>query len=753
MVPYEGLQSSPAWGNNVYGVEGLQDEYGIEGFARPNILQLEQEDEDYDDEHPTGFRRANEADLAERAGQPPDNSFVLPTRRHAEFDARFFGANSHNVLHIARKTGTHISMPVDMSEPVLWMWGTADRLLSARRDLHALMEQVQNDLEHGARRSSLWVKIRAMPTDKKQQMIDNMIKEARVRKMYRLPPPTGISFPAVGIFIWPAKERSPQQILGLACEALDDIRFDQKVWILFNRKGNMFRVLGDDPRDVDIAVSRIRGVFCEVAAKRRRPTKMVLLHPPSVNLSATKIVANENHDLINRQVTVKRLEANKGIQMLLGGPAPNLKFLQSWKIKSEILTRANDTYMRKALEQGIQDLTYFLGHARIRVYIGKMVLYGYRRARENTYDILDFGAMVRNSQTDGELIRSIGSGRYGIKDNEVADELRQYCDRIFTPMDTNPDHRSEGPVVEPQISATFELKLYDEQGAAQDIRLEVTYERLPGKREYRPLDRRWLNTRDKESRPNADNPRKGPVNIKVIDVQADLGYQIEIVTWSLYRETHYPIFQEFSRALGIEYIPDEFTAAPLPELGQPDTRPTIPRITFVNLPGMSVSGVVQKTKYRYYLPRTSYVFELTRYEHLPIHPVSTLYPDGVPISYRGLDTPFDTRWGCAIWHKRWDQYLSQQAVAQLGQRGDWDPDIEKFFPSSSAQPATDSDAETVKDGRQREHVPDEYNDDGFAEFLDTVRQVVRLVKSAQENVARQKMTQVEAWTGGQAVVY
>lgn len=73
MVPYEGLQSSPAWGNNVYGVEGLQDEYGIEGFARPNILQLEQEDEDYDDEHPTGFRRANEADLAERAGQPPDS--------------------------------------------------------------------------------------------------------------------------------------------------------------------------------------------------------------------------------------------------------------------------------------------------------------------------------------------------------------------------------------------------------------------------------------------------------------------------------------------------------------------------------------------------------------------------------------------------------------------------------------------------------------------------------------------------------
>ena len=670
---------------------------------------------------------------------------MLPARRHAEFDTRFFGVQSHNVLHIARKTGTHISMPMDLNEPVLFMWGTPDRLLAARQDLRALLEQVQHDIEQGQRRASGWAKIKAMPSDKKQQMIDDMIQAARIRKMYRLPPPPGTHFPAVGLFLWPSKERDPQQVLGMACEALDDIRFDQKVWILFVRKATVFRVLGDNPKNVEIAVERIRGVFCEVAAKRRRPTKMVLLQPPSEELAATKIVANENHDLINRQVTVKRLEANKGIQVFLGGAAPNSKFREMWKTKREILTRANDTYVRKVLEQGLQDLPYFIGHVRMRVYIGKMVLFGYRRAKDGVYSILDFGEMVRNSQTVGELIRCIGSGRYGIEDSDVADELIETCGRLFSPKDTCVDFESAARTVEPQISATFELKLYDEQGTAQDIRLEVCFQRLPGRREYRALDRRWLNARDREGHKNTENPRKGPLDIKVMDVEADLGYQIEIVTWSAYRDTHYPIFQDFSRALGIEYIPNEFTSAPLPEPGQPDTRPTIPRVTFINLPGMSVSGVVQKTKYRYYMPRSNYVFELTRYEHLPVHVVSTIYPDGVPVSYRGLDTPFDTRWGCSLSHDRWDEYLSQQAVVGLGQRGNWEPDIEKFFPSSPVPPAHSSSGGTV--GEEGVRVPNDYNDDGFAEFLGTIREAVRVVKAAQESVARKKLTCSDSWVG------
>jgi hypothetical protein len=55
----------------------LQDGYDDEftGFRRPNVLRHE-EDEDYNDEdHPSGFIRDNEADMAERAGHPPDGMY------------------------------------------------------------------------------------------------------------------------------------------------------------------------------------------------------------------------------------------------------------------------------------------------------------------------------------------------------------------------------------------------------------------------------------------------------------------------------------------------------------------------------------------------------------------------------------------------------------------------------------------------------------------------------------------------------
>jgi len=71
MAPQGGYIRSSAHANNEQ-VGGVgPDEYGTEGFVRPHILLPE--DEDYDEDHPTGFRRANEADLAERSGNPPDS--------------------------------------------------------------------------------------------------------------------------------------------------------------------------------------------------------------------------------------------------------------------------------------------------------------------------------------------------------------------------------------------------------------------------------------------------------------------------------------------------------------------------------------------------------------------------------------------------------------------------------------------------------------------------------------------------------
>lgn len=617
-------------------------------------------------------------------------------------------------------------MPTDIDEPVLQMWGTPNQLQAARQDLHALLEHVQIEIQAGIRRVGGWVKIKAMPTDTRQMMIDKMINDSKIRKMYRRPPPEGMAFPAVGLFVWPVKELNPQVSLGMTLEALDDIRFEEEVFIIYSRNRNLFRVLGEKNTNVESAVERIYGAFCEVATKNRKPTKMCLVSPPSIRLPAIKVYVDENHDLINRQVTVKRIDENKGIQVFLGGPRPNHRFLEIWRIKGEILRKANLEYLRKALQQGLLDVAYYRGQARLKVYIGKLVLFGYRRAslKDGTYELQDFSEMVRNPQTDGEVIRSIGSTKYNIRDNETAEALVEYLgDRydLFPAKDHSPDSpHGQTRSLEPHISATFDLRLYD-QASSEDIRLEVEFERLPKMKTYKAVNFRWLET----ERKGKENCRKSPLDVKIMDLEANLAYQIDMSTWALYEGVSiYPIFQEFRRRLSVEEIPDEFCGLPPPPPGRADDRPRVLRVSFVNLPGLSVGGLVQKTKFRYWMGNTDYVFEITKYENLPIHEVSSLYPDSVPISYKGLETPFDTRWGCGLWNSGWDEKLSKQASAKIGTRGNWEPDVDKFFLPTAAG--------------KLNACGGVWGDDGVAEFVGRIEEAVELVKRAQENAALKK---------------
>jgi len=624
-------------------------------------------------------------------------------------------------------------MPLDMdNEPVMQMWGTLERLQNARHDLHALLEEVQHEINMTERRvGGPWVKTRAMPTDRRQEILDKLILDAKIHKLYRLPPPDGSRFPAVGVFVWPTDRPSPQDAFGVTLEAFDDIRFEHRVYILYVRKRNILRVLGDDSKSVETATSRIFGAYCEIATKNRLPTKMILVQPPSIELPATKVYSKQDHDLVGRQITVTRIRENKGIQVFLSGPPPGHKFLKDWKTDRESLNKANIEYLRKALEQGLQDVAYYRGHTRLRVYIGRMVLFGYKRANDGTYEFRDFNNMAHDPRTSGEIVRSIGSGRGGVDDKETAEELINNCNNhfdIFQPVDMNPNVSGlNGPSMEPLICATFNIRLNADGGRKKDIRLEVVFERLPGKKIYRPLHRRWLDTTAVNRKGQELNRRNGPLDVKVIDLEADLAYQFEIATWQLYRDTEcYPIFQEFVRRITVEEIPDESHPSGVPAPNQPDTRPTVQRISYMNIPSLSVIGLIQKTKWRYWMGNTNYIFELTRYELFSVHEVSALFPEGVPVSFRGVGTLPDTRWGCAVWNTDWDHKLSQQAVAEIGNRGNWEPDVDKFFESSGG-------------------LDNCLDDDGFEELLGKIREGLDVVNRARDSAIRKKQEGAEKW--------
>ncbi|CCX34171.1 Similar to hypothetical protein [Tuber melanosporum Mel28]; acc. no. XP_002837166 [Pyronema omphalodes CBS 100304] len=675
----------------LHSVDLLELGLGAGGFAEPGWLEYPSESEGgittdiefispYADENgdpalvtlhqPVGIQMDNEGDVAERAGLPPNSTFALPARRHQEFDFKFFGHNFKNTHNIARKTGTHISFPTDENiggrglEPVLKIWGSPANILRALHDLHALSAQVQDMIDSGVSRVGGWAKVKAMTTDARQKQIDMFFMKQRIRQTYRHTPPDGRTFPAVGIFIWPTAELNPQHHLGKGFEGLDDVRQEQEVYILFNRAKNMFRILGDDREKVSLALTRLKGIFREVATMTRKPTTEVLLKPPSLELEAMRVAVAPARDLQNRQITFQVNEENTGVTAKLDGPRPTRDFMEFWKNRSEIIQKANMIFMRKCLLRGLEDVAYCRSYVRMRVYIGRMVFFSYMRTKapDGRYGIDDFGEGVRNSRTEGEVIRSIGTTRYNIKDNDIAEQLIKNCNNhILHPKDTNIDNPLE---MEPHISATFFLKLTGDDNVKSNIRLEA-----------------------------------------------------------------------FMASLGIEEIVDEFHPIGPPPPGMPDQRPKVKRVTFVNTPTLTVSSLVQKTKWRYHMAATRYVFEITRYETLPINEVAANFADMVQVSYKDVKTPFDTRWGAAVYNEDWDVKLSQQSVAPLGLRGAWEPMLEKFFTPSGV-------------GRLDSRQGRDWGDDGFDEFIGRVEEGMAMVRQAQKQCLHRKQAEEEGWPAG-----
>ena len=646
---------------------------------------------------------------------------------------RFFGPRNNNVLHIARKTNTHLSLPEENDDHNIYIWGTPKDIKAAKEDLNKLVRMVDTEIDLAQRRVGGWAKIRAAPSDRKQIALENQLKENRERAKFRKNPEAGQSFRFVGIFWWPAKEVNPQTVLGLGFEAFDEIRTEHKVYILYDRASSTFRVLGGNRASVDIAVARIYGTFCEIASKNRRANRMILVMPPD-ELSVRKSVhMDKGHPFVNRQVTVKRVEGNSGIQLYLPDEAeeyPDAKFMSTWLAKKESMDHANMQYMRRVFQQGLNDVAYYRGYAKLKIYFGQLVLFGYKRSQTDSYGILELMNMMHASQTHGEVIRSLGNPDLGCLDGTVVDQLLVSLkgSSAFSPVDLNPDddHPPEKEHEE-HISATFELRLYDENGRSTEIRLEVEFNRVMNSREYKPMSTRWINISDRR-----ESRRKGPIDIKVFDIKTTVAYHMELSTWQAIPDTDiYPIFHEFVRRLRVEDLPDTESGPP-PRPGDPDTRPTIRRVSFVNLAGISVATLVQKTKYRYYIHHTKYIFELTKYESLPVETVSMMFPDGIAISYRDFVEADDVRYGGAIYNEEWDSKLKEQVGLKIGEKGAWDPELDVFFASSGNH-------------KKINGAPGEWDpQDGFGECVGRVSNMIEFIVSAQGIAAHLESEEAEA---------
>lgn len=271
------------------------------------------------------------------------------------------------------------------------------------------MDHIAREIEISQRRAGgAWEKIKAAPSERKQLFLDEQARNEWIRRKFRQPPPEDELFPCIGVFVWPMKELPPQQPLGSSFEALDDIRFENKVYITMARAQSVLRVLGSDHDSVAIAIERVFGVFCEIAARNRKSNRKLLVHPPCAHPIGTAVRLITDHSLKHRQVTFKRLPENIGRQVALTAGPAGTEWLDMWKIKSEKMERANYAYLRKVVQQGLRDVLYFRGHVTMKVHFGTLLLFFFKEPSggdPEEFKLLEFCEVARHPRTVGEVAK------------------------------------------------------------------------------------------------------------------------------------------------------------------------------------------------------------------------------------------------------------------------------------------------------------------------------------------------------------
>lgn len=669
------------------------------------------------------------------------------------------------------------------------MWGRPTQIAIAKRDLLELMQHIFRDIENHARMKktlrggpgATWKKIKAAPSDRKQQRIEEQASEEAKRRSFRHPPPKEpFEFNAVGVFLWPLKDTNPQDSLGKSFEVLDDIRYECEVYILFSREKGMFQVLGDNPDNVEKATDRIFGTFCETAAKNRQPNLKFLVHTPSVNLPNVHVSLLKNHRLEGRHLTIR--PELMSVQALFSGDVPSQKYLNNWKERRAKLEQANYLHLKQVVQQGLNDVLYLRGHVTLKIHFGTLVFFNHPEpSADGLFPLEDFCRLIRDphGRATGEVIRSyVTTPRFcgpfpeflltifSIGEEHAAKALVNECLKrkdLFQPVETNnvafdnnifsnvltehdnTDLTPHSLTPEPVLEATFKLRIRDSKGVAHEVRLEIEFVLIPGRHPgeltngngelYKAGVRRWLYIQSSANNPKEIGKprirRKGPFDIKVLDLESDLAWQFELTAFQFCKDADiYPIFTEFVRKIRIEEIPDESDTIPPPVGGERDLRRRVKRVSYVSLPGMTVENVILKTKYQYWIKKTSYLFEVTRYECFPTEEVNSLWAESVPISWMGVEPNHDTRWGASLSNQDWINALSKQTAIGVGCAGGWDPDVNNFFQSSNIG-GFDHPPYT-RDGNILE-TQDPWDGDGWKELMTRVEECMRLIAKARSD--------------------
>ncbi|KAK6542159.1 hypothetical protein TWF694_007924 [Orbilia ellipsospora] len=638
------------------------------------------------------MRKLNPGDrLARDHPTEPTDAYLFPARakekaygkneRNLDMESRVKGFDRLHIQAIADLTGTHMKFPEDYPDD--WtnsgqttrlnrirIWGDREAVAKAKVYLVYLNKHADKDVQVNAKKALGWAKVKALPDKRHREAITKKEKEKEEKGRFRSSHDANENFPYIGVFDWPNSEIDPAHTLGLNYEALDPIRMDHGVYIIYSAKRKCFRVLGYTSESIEQALDRIYTVFCEITARNRSPVHYNLVNPP--DKYHPQIRFNRDHEMHTILEPYKLHEGAVGADIYLADDGKQPQH-SNWPERVASLRRANERFIKAALDSCLKDIFYTRMYAKLRIYFGTMIIFSFSKAKDNIHGLEEYMEMVRTKMTKGDVIRHFGS-------NKVGEKLLEYCERHTRPNfevefnHGNPHNEDDygNTTMEPNYSSSMWVLVTRKPNPTSEMKLEVEFERTTSGK-YRVTAHRWLKILRTEAQGDSQIVRKKmPLDIKMIDLERGIDYQYDLTLGQPIQEVEkMPILTEFVLHLDLVDSLDGKSK----------------RVSYIALPGIRVTSITTKKKWPYYFAGTPYVFEITRYEYIRSKDAVTLRlqnfnEGGFPKDFSQYSTN-DVMWGADLYSSDWDATFGEQVNLPIGYTGEWAPSLEEFLKATS----------------------------------------------------------------------
>ncbi|KAL8975079.1 MAG: hypothetical protein Q9197_000686 [Variospora fuerteventurae] len=582
-------------------------------------------------------KRDNAAKVAYRNNLPPSTTFdmgralveIEPSVLRLQRTLEEIGVRFGSFLQVAKRA---------RSDAKLWIWGNQkqvdDTIKELRQWRYARTRSIPNLSRPAAKEnfakitSSIGV-IHAAE--------EKTAKRNAERQHYQQAPQPGQRFRSTGYFLWPNDEVRAIDLFGPNCEALDPLRIECKVHILFDEARSVFKIHSNKGTEhVNQVIQRIENTIREYVARDHRPATLLLVEPLD-SAEKRNHVKTVDGPLVGVSCVPSKIPVLDGMKVENQDTA-------ALKQVAEGLVLRNSNMAYTAAQKVLERIPYYRGHLRMRICFGTFTLVKFQWPPGTSSVTLDkFTTDVQSAGTKGALIRNIYTNRAPL-------DILDCCynaDELFQAIGTNDQSLIE---VSPQYAAMFYLR--HPEKSDEKLQLEIVFKSSDAYGEgFESSRAHW--TRGGKPDTVTQAP---PLDIFHIRLSSGVSWQLQLSAENVVDPSRItPRMEEFANGV-------QFREAP------PAVYPVNSGYkVFTNPPNFPMIGMEQKTTLRYSLKaQPSCIFELSRYDE-----------------YNGDDPnyPSSTMWAASFYDRDWEVNLSENKALGIGQSASWNPDVRPFFQS------------------------------------------------------------------------